>query len=48
MRLVCQTQSRLIMQPHPLPRCLPEEWRTPNEAEIVGRVIGVVSYLNQR
>jgi len=39
-------RSRLIMQPHPLSRCLPEEWQTPHEAEIVGRVIGVVSYLN--
>jgi transcriptional regulator with XRE-family HTH domain len=40
-------KSRLIMQPHPLSRCLPEVWQTPHEAEIVGRVIGVVSYLSQ-
>ena len=41
-------KSRLMMQPHPLSHCLPEEWETPQEAEIVGQVIGVVSYLNER
>jgi transcriptional regulator with XRE-family HTH domain len=40
--------SRLVMQPHPLSRCLPESWRTPEEAEIVGRVAGVVTRLNER
>jgi hypothetical protein len=39
--------SRLVMQPHPLSRCLPEWWETPDEAEIVGRVIGVVTRLNE-
>lgn len=39
---------RLVMQPHPLSRCLPESWRMPEEAEIVGRVIGVVTRLNER
>jgi transcriptional regulator with XRE-family HTH domain len=38
--------SRLVMQPHPLSRCLPESWCTPDEAEVVGRVVGVVSRLN--
>jgi len=38
--------SRLVMQPHPLSRCLPESWRSPEEAQVVGRVIGVVSRLN--
>jgi transcriptional regulator with XRE-family HTH domain len=40
-------KSRLMMQPHPLSHCLPEEWDTPQEAEIVGQVVGVVSYLNE-
>jgi transcriptional regulator with XRE-family HTH domain len=39
--------SRLVMQPHPLSRCLPEWWQVPEEAEIVGRVIGVVTRLNE-
>jgi transcriptional regulator with XRE-family HTH domain len=39
--------SRLLMQPHPLSRCAPEEWRLPDEAEIVGRVIGIVTRLNE-
>jgi hypothetical protein len=37
----------LMMQPHPLSRCMPESWRTPDEAEIVGRVVGVVTRLNE-
>jgi transcriptional regulator with XRE-family HTH domain len=40
-------KSRLIMQPHTLSRCAPEAWRTPEDAEIVGQVVGVVSYLNE-
>jgi transcriptional regulator with XRE-family HTH domain len=39
--------NRLVMQPHPLSRCLPDSWRTPDEAEIVGRVVGVVMRLNE-
>jgi transcriptional regulator with XRE-family HTH domain len=42
-----QDGSRLVMQPHPLSRCLPESWRIPEEAEVVGRVIGVVMRLNE-
>jgi transcriptional regulator with XRE-family HTH domain len=42
-----QDGSRLLMQPHPLSRCLPEAWRTPDEAEVVGRVTGVVTRLNE-
>jgi transcriptional regulator with XRE-family HTH domain len=38
--------ARLNMQPHPLSRCLPESWCFPDDAEIVGRVVGVVSRLN--
>jgi hypothetical protein len=41
-----QEGSRLVMQPHPLSHCLPESWRVPEEAEIVGRVTGVVTRLN--
>jgi len=41
-----QEGSRLVMQPHPLSHCLPETWRVPDEAEIVGRVTGVVTRLN--
>jgi transcriptional regulator with XRE-family HTH domain len=40
-------KSRLIMHPHALSRCMPEAWRTPEEAEIVGQVVGVVTYLNE-
>jgi transcriptional regulator with XRE-family HTH domain len=40
-------RARLVMQPHPLSHCLPESWPTPEEAEIVGRVIGIVSRLNE-
>ena len=39
-------KSRLIMQPHTLSRCAPEAWRTPEEAEVVGKVVGVLTYLN--
>jgi transcriptional regulator with XRE-family HTH domain len=38
-------KSRLIMQPHTLSRCAPESWLIPDEAEIVGQVVGIVSYL---
>ncbi|HEY2460681.1 MAG TPA: helix-turn-helix transcriptional regulator [Candidatus Acidoferrum sp.] len=39
--------AKLVMQPHPLSRCLPESWCLPSEAEVVGRVIGVVTRLNE-
>lgn len=42
-----QDRTRLVMQPHPLSRCVPEEWRIPDEAEVVGRVVGVVTRLNE-
>jgi len=41
-----QDGSLLIMQPHPLSRCLPESWRVPEEAEVVGRVAGMVTRLS--
>ena len=40
-------KSRLVMQPHMLSHCAPEAWRTPGEAEVVGKVIGVITYLNE-
>lgn len=40
-----QDRGRLAMQPHPLSRCMPESWKTPDEAEIVGRVVGMVTRL---
>jgi transcriptional regulator with XRE-family HTH domain len=39
--------NRIVMQPHPLSRCLPESWRSPDEAEIVGKVVGMVTRLNE-
>ena len=42
-----QDGERLVMQPHPLSRCLPESWRAPREAEVVGKVVGVVTRLNE-
>ena len=40
-------KSRLVMQPHTLSHCAPEAWRTPAEAEVVGKVVGVITYLNE-
>lgn len=42
-----QDGSRLVMQPHTLSHCLPETWQTPEEAEVVGRVRGVVTRLDE-
>ncbi|HVO59186.1 MAG TPA: helix-turn-helix transcriptional regulator [Dongiaceae bacterium] len=42
-----QIPGKLIMQPHPLSRCVPESWRTPEDAEVVGKVIGIVTRLNE-
>jgi hypothetical protein len=39
-----KTKSKLIMHPHTLSRCAPESWRMPDEAEPVGKVVGVVTY----
>lgn len=39
--------NRLVMQPHPLSRCLPESWKSPDEAEILGKVVGVVTRLDE-
>jgi transcriptional regulator with XRE-family HTH domain len=40
-------KSRLIMQPHTLSRCAPEAWRTPEDAEVVGKIVGVATFLNE-
>jgi len=40
-------KSRLIMQPHTLSRCTPEAWRTPEDAEVIGKVVGVATFLNE-
>ena len=40
--------ARLVMQPHPLSGCLPESWRTPEDADVVGRVVGVVTRLSEQ
>jgi transcriptional regulator with XRE-family HTH domain len=40
-------KSRLIMQPHTLSRCAPEAWRIPDEAEVLGKVVAVTTYLNE-
>jgi transcriptional regulator with XRE-family HTH domain len=42
-----KTPGTLMMQPHPLSRCVPESWKFPLEAEVVGKVIGVVTRLNK-
>lgn len=42
-----QDRTRLTMQPHPLSHCAPEFWSLPEGAEVVGRVIGVVTRLNE-
>jgi len=40
-------KSRLIMQPHTLSRCAPEAWRSPEDAEVIGKVVGVATFLNE-
>lgn len=42
-----QDGSQLFMHPHPLSRCVPESWRTPDDAEVVGRVVGMVTRLTE-
>jgi len=42
-----QDGACLLMQPHPISRCKPESWRTPDEAEVVGRVVGVVTRMGE-
>jgi len=42
-----QDGMHLLMQPPPPSRCMPEVWRLPEEVEVVGRVVGVVTRLNE-
>jgi hypothetical protein len=42
-----QSPGKLVMQPHPLSHCAPESWKSPEEAEVVGKVIGIVTRLNE-
>jgi transcriptional regulator with XRE-family HTH domain len=42
-----RTPGMLVMQPHPLSRCAPESFAMPENAEVVGKVIGVVTRLNE-
>jgi transcriptional regulator with XRE-family HTH domain len=37
-----QDGGRLVMHPHPQSHCPPEAWRTPEEAEIVGQLQGLL------
>jgi hypothetical protein len=41
-----RSKSSLIMQPHTLSHCAPEAWRTPEEAELVGQVVGISTFFN--
>jgi transcriptional regulator with XRE-family HTH domain len=34
-------RNRLLLQPHPLSPCAPETYRHPDEAEILGQVVGI-------
>ena len=39
-----RSKSTLIMQPHTLSHCAPEAWRTPDEAQLVGQVVGISTF----
>jgi hypothetical protein len=41
-----RSKSTLIMQPHTLSHCAPEAWHTPDEAELVGQVVGISTFFN--
>jgi transcriptional regulator with XRE-family HTH domain len=41
-----RSKSTLIMHPHTLSHCAPEAWRTPDEAELVGQVVGISTFFN--
>jgi len=38
-------EGRLILHPHPLSGCAPESWSYPRDAEVIGRVAGIVTRL---
>jgi hypothetical protein len=35
----------MILVPHPLSSCAPEVYRVPEEAEVIGQVVGVATRL---
>lgn len=39
-----RSKSTSIMQPHSLSHCAPEAWRIPDEAELVGQVVGISTF----
>ena len=41
-----RSKSTLIMQPHTLSHCAPEVWRTPDEAELIGQVVGISTFFS--
>ena len=44
----CRRENRtLVLQPHSLSPCSPRMLRTPDEAEIVGRIVGIVTRLSR-
>ncbi len=42
-----KNRKQLTMQPHTLSHCAPESWQTPDDAEVVGKVVGMATYLNE-
>ncbi len=38
-------KNRLFLQPHPLSKCTPESLCTPDDAEVIGRVVGIAMRL---
>jgi len=40
-----QHAKKLILQPHPLSPCSPRVYSTPQEAEVIGQVVGVAKSL---
>lgn len=43
----CSTErDRLNLQPHPLSSCVPETYRHPDDAEILGQVVGIAMRLS--
>ncbi|MCL6565997.1 MAG: helix-turn-helix domain-containing protein [Acidobacteriia bacterium] len=41
-------EGRLILESHPLSPCTPQVWKSPEEAEIVGQVVGIAMRLVAR
>lgn len=40
--------DQLFLEPHPLSACAPQVWKHPDEAEIIGQVVGVAMRLPSR